>query len=252
MRIVGRGFIAGNLAGIAGRHPDAVVLAAGVSSTHVTDPAEFTREHDLLADVVRRCAEEDLRLVVLSSASHAMYGSTDVPATELDPVDPVSPYGRHKLALERRVAESGVPWLVLRLSHVVGAGQRPHQLLPAFVEQVRSGVVRLHRDTFRDLVDVRDVVSAVDGLLAAGVRDEVVNVASGTPYPVGAIAEGVRARMGLPARQEVVDATPVRTAVSTARLRAAVPGLAPLGGDAYLERLLDRYVRHYPAPVPTP
>ncbi|MGM1065143.1 NAD-dependent epimerase/dehydratase family protein [Saccharothrix sp. Mg75] len=250
MRVVGRGFIAGNLAGIADRHPDACVLAAGVSSTHVTDPAELARERELAAEVARRCAREGLTLVVLSTASHAMYGSTDRPATEDDPVDPASPYGRHKLALERQVADSGVRWLALRLSHVVGAGQRPHQLLPAFVEQVRSGVVRLHRGAHRDLVDVRDVVSAVDGLLAAGVRDEVLNVASGTPYPVTGIAAGVQARMGLPARQEVVDAVPVRTVVSTARLRALLPGSAPVGGPAYLDRLLDAYVARHPGRAP--
>jgi nucleoside-diphosphate-sugar epimerase len=71
-------------------------------------------------------------------------------------VEPRSAYGQHKLAVEGLIASSGARWLVLRLAHVVGIGQRPHQLLPAFVEQVRSGTVRLHRNAHRDLVDVRD------------------------------------------------------------------------------------------------
>jgi hypothetical protein len=51
MEIVGSGFLAGNLARIAERHPEAVVLSAGVSSTHVTSAAEFTREQWLTRDV---------------------------------------------------------------------------------------------------------------------------------------------------------------------------------------------------------
>lgn len=245
MLVIGRGFIASHLSTIADRHPHAVVVAAGVSSIRVTDPAEFARERALMADVTQRCLRENLTAVVLSTASHAMYGSTDHIVEEREPVSPSSPYGRHKLGLERQVADSGANWLVLRLAHVVGARQRPHHLLPAFVEQVRSGTVRLYRDTYRDLVDVRDVVSTVDGLLAAGVHGEVVHVASGTPVPVTAIAAGVRARMGLPARLEVVDAPPVRTTVSTARLRALLPTAVLPGGAGYLDRLLDRYVADY-------
>lgn len=245
MEIVGNGFIAENLRPVTCRHPDAVVLAAGVSSTHVTDSREFARETVLTRDITRRCARDNRRLVVFSTASHALYGSRDDPVQEWEPIVPSSCYGRHKLALERLVAESGAPWLVLRLAHVAGTGQRPHQLLPALVTQIRSGTVRVHRGAHRDLVDVLDVVNVVDGLLASGSHGEVINVASGTPFPIETIADGIAARMGMAAQYEMVDAAPARTVVSVDRLRALLPSHAPCGGKAYLDRILDRYVPHY-------
>jgi len=255
MEIIGRGFLARSLAESAPFEPEgaegAVVLAAGVSSTHVTDPAEFARERTLVEEVAARCAREGRRLVVFSTASHAMYGHTDRPALETDPVAPASAYGRHKLELERAVAASGASWLILRLSHVVGPNQRPHHLLPAFVAQVQAGTMRLYRGAFRDLVDVRDVVACVTGLLAAGVCGEVVNVASGTPYPITTVAEGVRARLDRPVHVELVDTEPQRTVVSIERLRALLLDAAPAGGQHYLDRMLDRYVPGYRGLVPT-
>ncbi|HEX4247711.1 MAG TPA: NAD-dependent epimerase/dehydratase family protein [Pseudonocardia sp.] len=248
MEIIGRGFLAHSLAELMQAGPgaaDAVVLAAGVSSTSVTDPGEFARERSLVEEVATRCAREARRLVVFSTASHAMYGHTDHPVRETDLLAPASAYGRHKLELEQTVAGSGASWLVLRLSHVVGPNQRPHHLLPAFVEQIRAGTMRLYRGAFRDLVDVRDVVASVTGLLAAGVCGEVVNVASGTPYPITAVAEGVRARMDRPVRVELVDTEPQRTVVSIERLRALLPEAAPAGGQRYLDHMLDRYVPGY-------
>jgi nucleoside-diphosphate-sugar epimerase len=246
MEIVGRGFLAERLAVLRDRHADAVVLAAGVSRmTGVgAGPHDFTREQELARSWAERCAREGRLLVAFSTASHAMYGSTSRPATETTPVRPPLAYGRHKLALDGIVAAAGARWLVLRLAHVVGPGQRRHLLLPMLIEQVRSGTVRLFTGAHRDLVDVADVVAAIDTLIGAGVCGEVVNMACGTPYAIGTVVDGIEARLGLPgpARRETVVAPPVRTRVSVDRLRSLV-GAWPPGGPAHLDRLLDRYVK---------
>jgi nucleoside-diphosphate-sugar epimerase len=243
--IVGDGFIARNLATIADRHPHATVLAAGVSSTGVREAAAFARETELVRDATTRCRRAGRMLVFLSSASHSMYGNTDVAADETTVVRPESPYGRQKLALERMVAESGVRWLALRLSHVTGRWQRPHQILPSLVSQVRSGTVTVYRGAHRDLVDVVDVVRAIDGLLEHGVQDEIVNVASGTAVPVERIVRGVEQRLGVSARHEIVDRPPVLTTVSIAKLGTLLPALRSVGDSRYPDRILDRYVAYY-------
>lgn len=247
MEIVGGGFIARNLAPVADRHPYATVVAAGVSSTGVRAAEAFDREEALVRDVLRRCRREGRLVVFLSSASHAVYGFTgpDTAADETTAVHPESPYGRQKLRLERVVAESGAKWLVLRLTHAVGRWQRSHQLLPAFVGQVRGGTVTLHRGAHRDLVDVADVVRAVDGLLGRDVHGEVVNVASGVPRPVEAIVRGIERRMGISARHEVVDVPPALTRVSIDKLCGLLPPMRSVGEPDYLDRILDRYVAHY-------
>jgi nucleoside-diphosphate-sugar epimerase len=245
MEIIGRGFIAGNLAAIADRHPTATVLAAGVSSTHVLAETEFQRELDLVYETTKRCARDDRTVVFLSTASHAMYGPTETPASEDLETNPGSPYGQHKLALEHIVADSGARWLILRLSHVVGRAQRPHQLLPAIVHQVREGVVRVHRGAHRDLVDVADVVRAIDGLLTQGVSGEVINVASGVPHPVETIVHEIARRMDRVPQQELVDTAPVLTRVSIEKLFTLLPPMRSVTDVAYLDRILDTYVPSY-------
>jgi nucleoside-diphosphate-sugar epimerase len=247
MDIIGGGFLAHNLAGLARRHGGVVAIAAGASSTAATGP-DLDREADLVRDVVRRCRRERRTVVFFSTASHALYGTTGTPAGEDDPVGPVSAFGRHKLRLERLVADGGTAWLILRVSHAVGPHQRPHQFFPAMVRAVVSGLVRVHRDAARDLIDVADVARAVDALAGAGVTGEVVNVATGAPYPVTGVVAAIQAALDRTAAVEVVDAPPSAATVSVAKLRRLLPGFTlPAGGAETLDRLVRRY-----APLYTP
>ncbi|ADG80064.1 dTDP-glucose 4,6-dehydratase [Tsukamurella paurometabola] len=242
MHVIGRGFIAGHLRRLENRHTTATVLAAGVSSIAGGYREQFARERRLVLDSIEACRREDRRLVLLSTASHAMYGNTSQPARETDAVVRDSAYGLHKQDLEHVVADSAIPFLILRLSHVMGAGQRPHQLLPALIEQIRGGQVRVQPHAHRDVIDVQDVVTAIDGLLTAGVADDVVNVASGNPVPVPDIVRGIAQRMGTEPLVDVQDAPPTRTVVSVAKLHAAVPVLTHTTRVDYLDRILDKYV----------
>lgn len=145
MEVVGRGFLAHNLSPVTERHASVTVVAAGVSTTHTTAEPEFERELDLVRETARRCHRTGRTVVVFSTASSAMYGTTEIPADEETATLSASRYGRHKRRVEEAVAESGARWLVLRPSHLMGAGQRTHQLLPSLVDQIRSGRVRVHR-----------------------------------------------------------------------------------------------------------
>lgn len=244
MRIIGNGFVAGHLTTALGdRHPHATVVAAGVSSTSVTDPALFDREAALLYRTLAECRAAGHRLVFLSTASFAMYGYPDAPAAEDDPVEPPVTYGRHKLALETVVRASGVEHLILRLSHVIGAGQREHQLLPAMVAQILGGTVTVLSGAHRDLLDVRDLVTVLDALLTAGVHGTVVNVASGVPQPIESIVDGIERRMGTTAARTHRPGPVARTPVDIGRLHALVPGAVRPGG--YLDRVLDAHLPSY-------
>lgn len=243
MDVIGNGFVAGHLrTGLAAHESRAVVIAAGVSSTSVIEQAAFDREARLVEAVLRRCATEDRPVVLLSTASSAMYGAPDCPGTEDEPVTPTNAYGEHKLALERTVGRSGVPHVILRVSHLVGEGQREHQLLPGLVRQIRSGVVTVQRGAHRDLLDVRHLTTALGSLLSRGATNVVVNACSGIPQPIPAVVSGIEQRLGLAAEHVEVPGGSAVTA-STARLRELVPETADFGFDAtYLPRLLDRYV----------
>ncbi|GAA0484595.1 NAD-dependent epimerase/dehydratase family protein [Streptomyces stramineus] len=241
MEIVGRGFLAGHLTAVGARHEAALVLAAGVSTTVAHARADFDREAELVRETLTRCRAEGRTMVLFSTASTALYGpGTD--GRENEVLVPRTPYGRHKLAMERLVRDSPVNWLILRLTHLVGSGQRPHQLLPSLINQVRKGAVRVRRGARRDLLDVKDAVRAVDALLEARVTHEVVNVASGVPVPVERIVDRIEEILGSRAARETIGTEPSAPAVSSDKLRGLVaPGVLVHDAD-YPWRLLDRYV----------
>jgi NDP-hexose 4-ketoreductase len=243
MQIIGHGFIARYLPRAAGDHPDVVALAAGVSSTSTTSPAEFAREADLVDGTLDRCRAEGKRLVFFSTASASMYGAPGCPGIEeIRPV-PQSPYGEHKLALEDRVAASGADHLILRLGHAIGHGQPSHQLLPALVRQVRSGHVRIYQGARRDIIDIVDVMTILDTLLRTA-GNEVVNVASGVAVPIEDIVSHIEQQLGVRAEREYVTAAqPISGHIATAKLQRLAPAVARrLRADGYYRAVLDRYV----------
>lgn len=254
MDIVGNGFLAHRLSAALGeRHPRVTAIAAGVSSTSVRDAAAFEREATLVMKVLIRAREIGHRVVFFSTSSAAFYGAPGCGGSEQETPVPTSPYGRHKLDLEELVRSSGVPSVILRVSHLVGPGQREHQLLPALVTAIRAGRVELHEGAHRDLLDVGDLCVVLDALLRRGEQNLLVNACTGIPQPIPAVVDGIESRLGLVAERVVVPATPVQVAASTARLRALVPEVADLGfGPGYLDRLLDRYVPRVRVPSSSP
>jgi nucleoside-diphosphate-sugar epimerase len=247
MEIIGRGFLARHLAPFTTTHDEVTVLAAGVSRTGGGDETQaFQREADLVRATTSRCRAMGRTVVFFSTASHAIYAGAGTLADEHSAL-PRSPYGHHKLRLEETIAAETTNWLVLRLSHAVGTHQRAHQLFPALVSQVCAGEVQVYENTHRDLIDVDDIVACLKGLLDTGIRNQVVNVAAGTPYPVPDIVRGIEQRLDRQAHWTVVQpaSTGGPATVDTGRLRQLVPDQAPAGGDAYLNHLLDRYTNHY-------
>ena len=242
MEIVGNGFLARNLRPISHKHPHAVLLAAGVSSAGGTSDAEFAREAELLRQVARRCKGTGRLLVFFSTASAGMYGAMDGPGAEDRPVIPCTPYGAHKRRLEEQLRTHGVNHMVVRLGHVIGQGQPPHQLIPALVRQIGAGSVRVDRGAVRDVIGVANAVTIIDWLLTRNPQGETVNVASGRAVPVEHIVDHLERRLGVLARRQYRDAGPPCT-ISTRKLRALVPGVATLGfGPGYYRRVLDSLI----------
>jgi nucleoside-diphosphate-sugar epimerase len=180
--------------------------------------------------------------VFFSTASAGMYGAMDGLGTEDRPVAPCTPYGAHKRRLEEQLHTCGTDYLVLRLGHVVGPGQPPHQLIPALVRQIHAGTVRIDRGAVRDLIGVAEVVTIIDWLLGRDPRGETVNVASGTAVPVDDIVDYLERCLGVVPRREYRDAG-CSHAISTVKLQSLVPEVATLGfGPGYYRRVLDSFI----------
>lgn len=244
MDVVGSGFIARHAKSYFGeRHPSTTLIAAGVSSVLITDVSAFEREATLVYDVIRACRATGRTVIFLSTASAGMYGAGDSPGTEDGAVFPLTPYGRHKLALERVCSISGVRWLVLRLTHIVGAGQQPHQLLPSLTRQLFGGSITVHAGASRDLLDVQDMLSILDALLTTDVHNEVINIASGRSEDIERIVDGLEERLGVRAARKRVEMPARQATVSIEKAHSLVPNLDAFGfGPGYLPALLDRHI----------
>lgn len=168
----------------------------------------------------RARGEADPLVVVVSTAE--VYGASERPLRESDPVRPLSPYAASKagaeLAALETAARTGLRVVVARAFPHTGPGQDGRFVAPALAQRLlaarRSGarVVKVgNLDATRDLLDVRDVVAAYVLLLGVGRAGETYNIASGTGIRLHEIFDRLAAIIGVDAIAEV-DATLMRPA----------------------------------------
>lgn len=222
--------------------PDALLFASGVSRSSLSVESEMQREASLLYEMLHKARADGRRIVYFSTASPHLYGTRRSACPEDGPIYPCTAYGRHKAAMEAVIRASGVGYLILRLSEVVGPQQRPHQLLPALARQVASGVVTVYRGAQRDLIDVADVVTISMELLAGSGRARIVNIASGYPASAEEIIDHLVMRLGGQVVKTYVEATADCCLVSAARMLQCAPVAARLGfSPVYYQAVINRY-----------
>ncbi len=108
-------------------------------------------------------------LVPVFSSSDYVFDGARGGYRETDPADPCTEYGRQKLAVEQYLAAVTEPWLVVRLSRVVGTMRGTHSVLGPWIDALRAGgKMRLAVDQRFSPVDVRDVAGGWTRLLETG------------------------------------------------------------------------------------
>jgi UDP-glucose 4-epimerase len=180
---------------VRGLRPDLVVHAAAQVSVvrSVEDPERDRAVNVLGTGHVLSGSRDTARRFVFISSGGAIYGEAEL-AGEDDLPRPLSPYGESKLAAERLVAASGMPYAIARLSNVYGPGQRAGLeggVVAVFIERIREGsdlVIYGDGEQRRDLVHVRDVTRAVADM-ARSERSGTWNVGTGTATSVNELAD---------------------------------------------------------------
>lgn len=239
--IIGSGFIARHFERIRHAHPHVLIFASGVSRSSCTDEREFLREVDLLYSAIHHCRTHKRMLVYFSTSSDLMYGGPDSQGLEDEPIFPRSAYGRHKLAMEAVIRQSGVAYLILRLANPVGHQQQPYQLVPALYHQIQQGVVQIRRNVRRDIIDIVDAISVIDELLNCGVYDQVVNIASGVAVQIEDIVDHLTLRVSSLVLRSYIDGTS-HYRVSNTKLLSLLKNPAAFRFDqTYYKRVIDTY-----------
>ena len=177
--------------------------ALGSVPRSVQDPLTSNAVNvDGTLNVLLAARDEGVRRVVFSSSS-SVYGTRrELPVTEEQAPDPLSPYGVAKLAAERycvsfsRVYES-FESVVVRYFNVFGPRQSPLSqyaaVIPLFITAIAAGEpVRIDGDgeQSRDFTYVSNVVDGtILAAAAAGASGQIFNVAASAPASVNHVAE---------------------------------------------------------------
>src|SRR6266545_4206700 len=151
----------------------------------------------------------------------------------LTPLAPATLYGRAKADagsfLESLAADAGFSAAWARLFFLLGPHEHPSRLVPSLVRDLIAGKpARCNSGAlFRDFLHVEDAATAIVALFGSAVTGPV-NVASGMPVSIAAVASAVAARVGRPDLLQISagdDEHPLVVA-STQRLKNDV-GWAP-------------------------
>jgi GDP-4-dehydro-6-deoxy-D-mannose reductase len=213
-----------------GPEHDAVVHLAAVSSVRearedpgmawVVNAAGTAR---LIEAVItgRQVNDSDPLVLVVSSAEVYGHGPAS-PRVESDPLFPQSIYAASKAGAEIAALEAwrrtGLRVVVARPFTHTGPGQPSRFVVPSFVERLLAAKTEATRrvptgnlEPVRDLLDVRDVVDAYLGLLAAGTPGETYNVARGEGIGLGELFRRIAELIGVNA-EPAPDPSLVRAA----------------------------------------
>jgi UDP-glucose 4-epimerase len=184
-------------------------------------------------NVLLAARDEGARRIVYASSSSVYGNGGELPRTESQLPDPISPYAVAKLAGERFCTSFsrvyGMEIVSLRYFNVFGPRQDPTSqyaaVVPLFVTKIAAGEpVTIYGDgeQSRDFTYVDNVVAA--NLLAAeapGVEGATINVATGGSTTVNELADTIARLLGRPAEKVYAPDRPADVRASWASLEEA-------------------------------
>mgnify|MGYP001191869166 CR=1 FL=1 len=185
-------------------------LASSINPTLAEQHPEWAQaDHALFAELVSRLARTGRPPTVVLASSGTVYDpDVSPPYSELSPTRATEGYGAAKLALEQELVRhsAAVPGVILRISTVYGPGQRAASgqgVLAHWRKAAREGrPLRVigNPGSTRDYIYIDDVIDCMYRIFLAEGQELfsewgnplVLNVASGVPTSLAALADTVR------------------------------------------------------------
>jgi len=201
--------------------PDAILhLAAQASVAKSFGDALNTMHDNILPSVALMQYSAELKLdpLIVFAGSNEIFGtvSTDhMPIGESEPLQPVTPYGVSKAAVDMAAYQFHVSHKLrtirLRLFSHIGPRQSDAYAVSAFAAQIAKIEAGMQEPILkvgnlsarRDITDVRDVAAAYEALLTRGVAGAAYNVGSGRSYEIRALLDQLVALSSVPITVEV-------------------------------------------------
>ena len=201
--------------------PDAILhLAAQASVAKSFGDALNTMHDNILPSVALMQYSAELKLdpLIVFAGSNEIFGTvpTDhMPIGESEPLQPVTPYGVSKAAVDMAAYQFHVSHKLrtirLRLFSHIGPRQSDAYAVSAFAAQIAKIEAGMQEPILkvgnlsarRDITDVRDVAAAYEALLTRGVAGAAYNVGSGRSYQIRDLLDQLVAMSTVPITVEV-------------------------------------------------
>jgi nucleoside-diphosphate-sugar epimerase len=177
---------------------DAVVHLANIAHQQASED-DFARVNQrATASLCAAAKAADIRQLVYVSSIYAQVGHLSARVIrETDAPTPINAYGRSKLATERAVAESGVPYTVLRPALVLGAGAKGNAGTLEKLARLPLPLPIGSIDAKRSFLSVENFPGAVATVLGdPRALGETYIVADPEPRTVGEVVADMRTRLG--------------------------------------------------------
>lgn len=170
-----------------------IIFASGVSNSKETDRRQFEKEVTLLHEICQQFPEAYL----------AYFSTTSIN----DPSVSSNEYVKHKLAIERYIADSRTSYHIFRLSNVVGTTDNPNTIFNFFSRKIiNQEPFTLWKKAYRNLIDAEDVRRICTSIIErCSLMNQVINIAYPENIAVTEIVTIMENHLGLKARYELVD-----------------------------------------------
>lgn len=174
---------------------------------HTNPHLDIDTNLTLLINVLENCRKaygSDFEFNFISS--WFVYGKTDIPAREDSVCNPSGFYSITKRTAEQLLISYcetfGISYRILRMSNVIGAGDKKvskkKNALQYMIQQlVRGEEVSLYEGKIlRDLIDVRDAARAIRLVITRGNLNEIYNIGNGIGFSFERIVYEIREHLG--------------------------------------------------------
>lgn len=156
-----------------------------------------------------QCVKAGVSKVIFISSGGTVYGiPTEHPIKETHSLDPISPYGISKLAIEKYLAmyhyHFGLDYTILRLSNPFGPRQEPNRgqgVIATWISKIYQGEpIEIWGDgmVVRDYLYIDDAVRAVNLAIFKQTDHKVFNVGSGKGYSLIELHALMQEQLGKP------------------------------------------------------
>ena len=179
---------------------DVVIHLAGIAHKFAVDDLYDRINHQATAELCRAASRCGTKHLVLISSIAAQSGSFSTrQLTEDDPPKPNNAYGRSKLAAERVVRASGVPFTILRPVVIYGVGEKGNF---AFVHKISRLPIPLPFGALtaqRSVLSIENFNSAIETVLInPRARNETFIISDPAPVTVADLIGRYRNDLGRP------------------------------------------------------